>query len=65
MTFWRVEASNLFGEFVPKTFRRWGYVMWDAPRLEASGALKYIELESGLDTWNPRAANYVTEDPEP
>ena len=65
VTFWRGEASNLFGELVPKTFRRWGYVMWDAPRLEASGAMKYIELESSLDFCDPRSGTYVMEDSEP
>ncbi len=64
VTFWRGEASNLCGEWVPKTFRRWGYVMWDAPRLEASGAMKYIEMESGLDSYDPRAATRVTQDSE-
>jgi hypothetical protein len=42
---WEGEASNLFGRYVPRTFRRWGYMMWDAKRLEATGVLKFIELE--------------------
>lgn len=66
VTFWRGEASNLFGRYVPRTFRRWGYVMWDAARLEASGAMEYMELEKRR--WDhlgdPREETYLTEDSE-
>ncbi|KAH6842373.1 hypothetical protein B0I37DRAFT_381771 [Chaetomium sp. MPI-CAGE-AT-0009] len=54
VTIWRGEASNLFGPYVPRTFRRWGYVMWDAPRLESSGAMKYMELEDRVRHEDPR-----------
>lgn len=33
--FWRGEYSNLFGCFITKTLRRWGFVMWDAARLDS------------------------------
>lgn len=33
--FWRGEYSNLFGVFIPKALRRWGFVMWDAARLDS------------------------------
>jgi hypothetical protein len=47
VTFWNGEASNCFGAYVCETFRRWGFVMWDGPRLRASGALEYMALQSG------------------
>ena len=52
--FWNGEASNFFGPYVRGTFRRWGFVMWDAPRLRASGALEYMELEAGWPGGDPR-----------
>ncbi len=54
VTFWGGEVSNLYGAFVPKTFRRWGYVMWDAGRLEASGAMDHIEANSRSGWWDVR-----------
>ncbi len=54
VTYWRGEESNLFGAYVPRNFRRWGYVLWDAPRLEASGGLKYMELEPRPCGWDAR-----------
>jgi hypothetical protein len=39
VTFWGGIVSNRFGKhYFPDLFRRWGLVMWDARRLEASGA---------------------------
>jgi hypothetical protein len=35
---WGETYSNLFGTFIPKQLRRWGYVMWDAQRLRETGA---------------------------
>ncbi|KAG6362739.1 hypothetical protein INS49_007832 [Diaporthe citri] len=45
VAFWGGRYSNLFGRYVPPALRRWGYVMWDAKRLEASGAMEFVELE--------------------
>jgi hypothetical protein len=42
---WNGEASNLFGRYIPRTFRRWGYTMWDAKRLEVTGVLDFMEIE--------------------
>lgn len=62
---WKGEASNLFGSFVRETYRRWGFVMWDAARLKASGALAYMEKEEEwLGRRDPREENYLTEDSE-
>lgn len=43
--FWDGLYSNLVGVYIPDVLRRWGYVMWDAKRLEDSGAKEYIQLE--------------------
>lgn len=37
-------ASDLFGDVAPASFRRWGYVMWDAHRLD-NGARAYIRSQ--------------------
>ncbi|ROW05982.1 hypothetical protein VPNG_08465 [Cytospora leucostoma] len=38
--------SNYIGSlYIPNALRRWGHVMWDAKRLEGSGAMDYIESE--------------------
>lgn len=38
--------------------------MWDAERLRASGALRYMELEDRWQGDDPREATYLTEDSE-
>lgn len=35
---WGGRYSNLCGEYVPRTVRQWGYVMWDEQRWTESGA---------------------------
>lgn len=35
---WCEEYANLYGHYVPDNIRRWGYVMWDAARLEQTSA---------------------------
>lgn len=42
--YWLGKASNLFGGCVPQTFRRWGYIMWDAKRLETPGIMLFMEM---------------------
>jgi hypothetical protein len=62
VTYWRGEASNIFGPYVPGTYRRWGYVMWDGVRLETSGAMKYMALENRMDYYgDPREEDYLPE----
>jgi hypothetical protein len=59
---WEGEASNLFGHCVRRTFRRWGFVMWDATRLQASGALAYMDREGGWSgARDPREEDYLPE----
>lgn len=35
---WREKYTNLYGYYIDDDIRRLGYVMWDAARLEQSGA---------------------------
>ncbi|KAK4170731.1 hypothetical protein QBC36DRAFT_124736 [Triangularia setosa] len=56
---WGGTYSNLYGYFIPDALARWGYVFWDAERLERSGGKELLmrqwEAEwSGLD---PREEN--------
>ncbi|KAL2258662.1 hypothetical protein VTK26DRAFT_7951 [Humicola hyalothermophila] len=59
--FWKGEFSNYFGSLVPGTYRRWGYVMWDAERLDGPGAAAYMEREDWWEAqgWDPREEDYM------
>lgn len=39
---WNGTYSNLYGENVPASLQRWGYVVWDARRWEELGALGLV-----------------------
>ncbi|KAF5689702.1 hypothetical protein FCIRC_1263 [Fusarium circinatum] len=45
VTFWKGRYSNLFGDFLPRSLRQWGYIMWDRNRLVNADALALIEQE--------------------
>ncbi|KAH6624024.1 hypothetical protein B0J18DRAFT_427087 [Chaetomium sp. MPI-SDFR-AT-0129] len=65
VTFWYSEASNFFGPYVHRAFRRWGFVMWDGPRLRASGALVHMYWAGGCPGcagWDPRESFSDDED---
>lgn len=47
---WGETYSNLFGCFIPKPLRQWGYIMWDARRLEEAGA-KEVLMREWYDMW--------------
>ncbi|KAK5164814.1 uncharacterized protein LTR77_009478 [Saxophila tyrrhenica] len=34
---WKETYSNLYGWVVPNKMRRWGYIVWDAATLKATG----------------------------
>lgn len=57
--FWQGEYSNLIGNRVPEALRRWGFVMWDAARLNSRA-----EARIGYEWWqsyggsDPREENY-------
>ena len=35
---WGGTYSNVYGWYIEPDFRRWGYVFWDAARIERTGA---------------------------
>ena len=49
VTIWKGTYSNLFGEWMPRSFLRWGYVMWDSDRMISAGAGAVLE-----DKWNKK-----------
>jgi hypothetical protein len=53
---WGETYSNLYGYYVPDNIRRWGYVMWDAARLEEMGA-KDCLLQQWGETWETTDPN--------
>ena len=55
-TIWDGTYSNLYGWYVPDELRRWGYVFWDATRLEGSGAMEVLkqQWEQAWDGDDPR-----------
>lgn len=40
---WGGRFSNLFGEYVPDELRQWGYVLWDAHRIDVEGTKGYLK----------------------
>lgn len=46
---WRGTYSNLYGYYVQDVIRRWGYVMWDAARLESTGAKEVLARQWEAD----------------
>ncbi|KAG5804476.1 hypothetical protein H9Q74_001855 [Fusarium xylarioides] len=45
VVFWRELYSNLYGDYIPPSFRPWGYVMWDKDRLVNTDAVAIIDRE--------------------
>ena len=50
---WKGTYSNLYGEYLEDKMRCWGYVMWDAARLETEGGKELLVRQWGTD-WDPR-----------
>jgi hypothetical protein len=50
---WKGTYSNLFGYYVDNDIRRWGYIMWDAARLERMGA-KEVLAQQWDEDFDPR-----------
>ena len=46
---WQGTYSNLYGYYVQDVIRRWGYVMWDATRLERTGAKEVLRRQWEAD----------------
>ncbi|KAK2613177.1 hypothetical protein N8I77_000104 [Diaporthe amygdali] len=47
---WGEAYSNLFGTFIPRPLRLWGYIMWDAWRLKEDGA-KEVLMREWYEMW--------------
>ncbi|KAM0429332.1 hypothetical protein ACHAPT_006547 [Fusarium lateritium] len=47
---WNESYSKLYGNYIPDEIRRWGYVIWDAARLERVGAARLLERQ-WKETW--------------
>ncbi|KAF4956879.1 hypothetical protein FGADI_3482 [Fusarium gaditjirri] len=45
VVFWKETYSNLFGDFVPRPLRQWGYIMWDSDRLANTDAVAILDRE--------------------
>lgn len=54
--FWHGEYSNLTGNLIPEELRRWGFVMWDAARLNSRAEAR-IDYHTYCG-WDPREENY-------
>ena len=50
---WKGTYSNLYGGYLEDEMRGWGYVMWDAARLETEGGAALLLKQWGTD-WDPR-----------
>ncbi|RMZ78575.1 hypothetical protein DV738_g3796, partial [Chaetothyriales sp. CBS 135597] len=48
---WHGTYSNLYGWYIPDEIRRWGYVMWDAARLERTGG-KELLMRQWIEYWD-------------
>jgi hypothetical protein len=60
---WRGKYSNLISSHIPRAVRLWGYVMWDAARLEgtfaASEISKAVGDPGGICYWGPDDDDYT------
>lgn len=58
-TIWGGTYSNLIGMYLPDKMRQWGYVFWDADRLEAHGGMDVLRRQ-WEDCWDedPREGLY-------
>jgi hypothetical protein len=45
VVFWKEAYSNLFGDFIPRPLRQWGYIMWDKDRLDNTDAAAILDQE--------------------
>ncbi|KAK7708658.1 hypothetical protein SLS63_013464 [Diaporthe eres] len=54
--FWHGEYSNLAGDHIPEELRRWGFVMWDAGRLNSRAEAR-IDYYAYFG-WDPREEFY-------
>lgn len=48
---WGGTYSNMIGDYIPGKLRQWGYVFWDADRLEGCGGTDVLRRQ-WEDRWN-------------
>ncbi|KAF5982008.1 hypothetical protein FBULB1_4510 [Fusarium bulbicola] len=60
VVFWKERYSNLFGDFIPRPLRQWGYIMWDSDRITNTNAVAILEQEWKRVYTRP----YDSEEPE-
>jgi hypothetical protein len=58
---WREKYSNVYGDYVPDSIRGWGYVMWDAARLEPTG-VRHKLLREWREAWWTDDPNEIIEE---
>jgi hypothetical protein len=46
-TIWDDTYSNLYGWYISDEMRRWGYVFWDAARIEGAGSKEFLKHQWG------------------
>lgn len=49
---WGNTYSNIYGWWMDNKIGEWGYVLWDAERIELSGAKEYLLQKA--DNWRGR-----------
>ncbi len=54
---WKGTYSNLYGEHLGDEMRLWGFVMWDAARLETEGGKALLLRQWDID-WDPRDTDF-------
>ncbi|KAK5992079.1 hypothetical protein PT974_05476 [Cladobotryum mycophilum] len=42
---WNGKYANIYGDYVPESLRRWGYVMWNESRWTEMGARELIKMQ--------------------
>jgi hypothetical protein len=51
---WRNTYSNCYGAYMPLQLRSWGHIMWDATRIESTGAKELLmkQFREWADDWS-------------
>lgn len=55
---WGESYSNLIGDYIPDEMRRWGYVFWDADRMERPPVMDVLKKQ-WEDRWDEDPREYI------
>jgi hypothetical protein len=59
---WKGTYSNMYGDYLPLDIRLWGYVMWDASRLETEGGKDLLLRQMMVwRDWDPRDSDILSD----